>query len=319
MARKKKDPPSTIPTPDKQTTEAAPAQAPTEPVDRKHGVALNPPAYVEELKQLLLNQQQMISQMASHMALQDQELKSVKGMLGAEQHEFSANPEIQENKCYVRVKPCDRRNGYPRMNQSILAPDLGIINVRFQGGTGRPGDIPTWYPFPAKDYDRLRVGLARYRQKPGDRNSRPVFDVATAKERMQIDQAEESMRLAVIGVGSPQRAAAAARDGVRARTRGGSAAEMTPEPEPLTLAPGAQAYVKPVAGGRAAALEGLEEIPPQPQEGPPSRRAKRVHTVGEKNPQAQDLTASFEDRLESQPGLAEAVSFAREHPLDKQS
>ena len=263
------------------------------------------PSVMDTMQMLMIQMGQQMAAQGQQMTAQNEVIQELRGelsqMRAERQQEKKAATSIKvpanlrEDVAYLRMKPQDKARGYVRARQFI-----DELNCVVKGGTGRLGDVPTWYEVEPEMAGELEQ---KYRQGPDFHDPRfpPLFDVANAEQRAAIDAAEESMRKASIGFGTPEDTRT---KGVQARsvdTIGGGKAAVPKKAEP-EMAPAAKAFAKqdvPIArtalpetmSGRSAALEGLEAGPP-PGEAEPAERGEIQDLSVELPKQASELDAS---------------------------
>ena len=201
---------------------------------------------------------------------------------------------------WVRLKPMDKQRGHLRRGQFI--PQLGMV---LKGGTGAPGDVPVWAAVENPQHAYEISQLLQNDMKP--HTSAFLCDVVTDEQRAQIDRIEEAYRMSSAGmsgmpVGLHQNAigvirareavntpsvVSAAQNFAQPTTPPSFAApQVTPthiqqdQMQQMAQSPEYQEQVQAgIAhierynpadlGGRAAALQGLQTVPPPPAAAPP--------------------------------------------------
>ena len=184
---------------------------------------------------------------------------------------------------FIRLKPYDPRRGYVALRRSIklhnvLTPEGKPIEFIIEGGTGSMGDVPIWKEVPK---EAAQV-LAAYKQDDYEPYSPDLFDICTDREMQSIDRAENTMRMSGLAkAGASPVEIQAYEDDLQAKTRRSSAVHAQPAPLPATRQapallesanryrmpttppppPTAPRALPPELAGRAAALDGLDDVP----------------------------------------------------------
>ena len=93
---------------------------------------------------------------------------------------------MESEALYARVRPYSPRAGFP------------VLRYFYEGHLYTGGEYPRWYKVPADQGRRMLDP----RQEANNPDSKPVFQVVTEAERLTIDNEEENLRLAMLGIHS---------------------------------------------------------------------------------------------------------------------
>jgi hypothetical protein len=97
---------------------------------------------------------------------------------------------MSEEARYVRLRPYDQRTGHLVRKFSLRDPELGFLKFNEAG---------VWHRVPL----RVAEKLAEARQRPGNPQSPPVFDVCTEADARKLDAKAQAAREAVKAVVEP--------------------------------------------------------------------------------------------------------------------
>ena len=196
-----------------------------------------------------------VANMSSTMETMAKTMETMMAALGARAQDRGSEPgEMPEASTgtdwgselyWVRIKPYNKRRGYLRTRMHV--PEIGRP---LNGGTGMPGSIPEWVSISRE----RAVELPKYRQRDGDMDSPPVFDIATEAEMKQINRQEDQLRMANLGMAGLPPA-----EVLKEAERGRMQAKVKPGRERPTKVEGSDRYTEvKVSRGRAEALNGFD-------------------------------------------------------------